>query len=70
MADHYLERLEEVFKQGVRDLHEAAARLELSFETVCNTFNNGLLKGYWRIVVTDKPDLRHLGMSKEELGRQ
>jgi hypothetical protein len=52
MSDPYLEKLESVLIKGVRDLHDAADRLHLPYETVCNTFNNGLLKGYWIIQVT------------------
>lgn len=51
MSDPYLELLELVLKEGVRDLHEAAAKMQLPFEVVCATFNNGLLKGYWKIEV-------------------
>lgn len=54
MADVYLERLEQVLKSKPRDLHAIAGAMELPFEVVCNTFNNGLLKGYWRIDATRK----------------
>ena len=53
MSDPYLERLEEVLREGIHDLHDAADRLNLPYDMVCLTFNNGLLKGYWRIVVND-----------------
>jgi hypothetical protein len=51
MADPYLELLEEAFRAGAKDLHQAAKLMDLPFETVCNTFNNGLLKGYWSISI-------------------
>lgn len=57
MADSNLEDLEAILLAGVRDLHEAAEKLfpgedhDRAFEATVNTFNNGLLKGYWRIVV-------------------
>ena len=54
MSDPDLERLEEVLRDGIHDLHDAADRLNLPYEAVCLTFNNGLLKGYWRIVVNDQ----------------
>lgn len=54
MADPYLEDLERVFREGVRDLHEAASKLGIPYEAVCATFNNGLLKGYWTITLPDK----------------
>lgn len=55
----YLDRLEEVLREGIHDLHDAADRLNLPYEVVCLTFNVGLLNGYWRIVVND-----HCAMAK------
>jgi hypothetical protein len=58
MSEPYLEQLETVLKEGCKDLHEASEKiflrygLKLPFEALCLTFNNGLLKGYWKIEVS------------------
>lgn len=52
MSAPYLEELEQAFLNGARDLHEAAQICGIDFESACLSFNNGLLKGYWCIVVT------------------
>jgi hypothetical protein len=54
MADPYLESMERALLDGARDLHQAAEKMGVSFETACNTFNNGLLKGYWKVVLADQ----------------
>lgn len=54
MADPYLEMMEEALKAGARDLHEVAQKMGVPFETACATFNNGLLKGYWKIILADQ----------------
>lgn len=64
MSDPYLERLEQVLREGIHDLHDAADRLNLPYDVVCLTFNNGLLKGYWKIVLSeqrrlDRPQSAH-----------
>jgi hypothetical protein len=54
MSDAYLEEMDRVLRAswgGCRDLHEVAEKTGLPFEVVCNTFNNGLLKGWWRIAL-------------------
>lgn len=50
----YLEKLDHVLRAGARDLHDAADRLGLPFDVVCLTFNDGLLKGRWKITVADR----------------
>jgi len=54
MSDSYLERLEIVLREGVSDLHDAADRLNVPYDVVCLTFNTGLLRGYWKIVVNER----------------
>lgn len=62
MADPNLEALERILEDGVRDLHEAATKLhpgvdhDDAFVSTCLTFNNGLLKGYWRIELPEASD--------------
>ena len=63
MSDPDLEALAEILRAGVRDLREAADKLhpgtdhDAAFGSTVATFNNGLLKGYWKIFVTaDEPD--------------
>lgn len=64
MSDYYLEMLEVVLKSGVRDLHEAASKMlpewdhDDAFRVTVNTFNNGLLKGYWSIKVNGEKQTR------------
>ena len=53
MAAPYLEEMEEAFRNGAKDLHTVAEMIGISFESACLTFNNGLLKNYWRIELTD-----------------
>jgi|SRR5580765_10249 len=53
MADAYLEVLDDFFRRNpnIVDLHEVAEKLGLPFESLCLAFNNGLLKGYWKILL-------------------
>jgi hypothetical protein len=51
MAAPYLEELEQAFLAGAGDLITAAEMCGIDFESACLSFNNGLIKGYWRIVV-------------------
>lgn len=52
MADAFLEQLEAAIRKGTcRDLHALAAEVGVDFETICNTLNNGMLKGYFKIEV-------------------
>lgn len=64
MSDPYLEDLERAFKAGARDLHDAGRIVhphmtpDDSFRSICLTFDNGLLKGYWKIVLApEDPDV-------------
>ena len=51
MSAPWLDELEQAFRSGARDLNTAAEMCGIDFESACLSFNNGLLKGYWRIVV-------------------
>ena len=51
MSAPYLEEMAALLGAGVKDMHEVADALDISFESACLTFNNGLLKGYWSIKV-------------------
>jgi hypothetical protein len=53
MSAPYLEEIEQAIRDGASDLHDIAARVGISFESVCLSFNNGILKGYWNIVLTE-----------------
>lgn len=52
MSAPYLEELEQAFADGARDLHQAAKMIGISFESACLSFNNGLLKNYFKILLT------------------
>jgi hypothetical protein len=45
----YLEELSRIFHEGVCNLNQAADRLQLPMHVVQRTFQDGLLKGYWKI---------------------
>lgn len=49
MEYFFLAELSRVLKEGVRDLNQAAERLTLPLSVVQRTFEDGLLKGYWKI---------------------
>jgi hypothetical protein len=61
MAAPYLEEIEQELRKGAPDLLTVAKNLNISFESVCLSFNNGLLKGYWKIVVNSLPLSRVTG---------
>jgi hypothetical protein len=67
MAAPYLDELEQAFLAGAKDLNTAADMCGIDFESACLSFNNGLLKGYWKIVVND-PALvcKHCGLGIEQ----
>lgn len=48
-----LDVIEQAFRDGAKSLTDVATRTGLCFESVCLSFNNGLLKGYWKIVLPD-----------------
>ena len=41
--------LSRILKGGVCDLNQAAERLSLPLHIVQRTFDDGLLKGYWKV---------------------
>jgi len=45
----YLEALNRILREGVRDLNEAAERLSVPLHVVQRTFHDGVLKGRWKI---------------------
>jgi len=53
MSAPYLEEIGSAIRAGARDLHAIAERVGIDFESCCLSFNNGLLKGYWKIELTD-----------------
>jgi hypothetical protein len=53
MAAPYLEEIAEAMKGEFRDLHELAAKVGIPFDSLCLSINNGMLKGYWKLVLTD-----------------
>jgi hypothetical protein len=57
MAAPYLNELEQAFRAGARDLYQAAEMAGITFDEACLSFNNGLLKGWWRIEV-QTPDIQ------------
>jgi hypothetical protein len=44
-----LEELNRILRVGVHDLNEAAKRLGLPLSVVQGAFEDGLLKGYWKV---------------------
>jgi hypothetical protein len=53
MAAPYLEEIRQALLDDAKDFHEVAEMVGIPFESVCLSFNNGLLKGYWHIVVNE-----------------
>ncbi len=45
----YLEELSRIFHEGVCNLNQAAECLKVPLHVVQRTFQDGLLKGYWKI---------------------
>ena len=43
------QELSSMLKEGVFDLNQAAERLSLPLHIVQRTFDDGLLKGYWKV---------------------
>ena len=71
MADPYLERMEEAFAiHKARDLHEAAAIIGVPFDVATRTFNNGLLKGYWKVLIPTTDELAKWKRSHKALRRK
>lgn len=59
MSDPYLEEIKEAIEAGgFRDLHGLAKKVGISYESLCASLNNGMLKGYWRlrVVKVAEPD--------------
>ena len=44
-----LDELSRIFREGVRDLNDAAKRLGVPLSFVKIAFEDGLLKGYWKV---------------------
>ena len=44
-----LDELNKILREGVYDLNEAAKRLGLPLSVVQGAFEDGLLKGYWKV---------------------
>ena len=44
-----LEELNRILRVGVHDLNQAAKRLGLPLSVVQGAFEDGLLKGYWKV---------------------
>lgn len=51
MSAPYLEEMEDAFRHGVRNLREIAEYLGIEYESACLSFDNGVDKGYWSIVL-------------------
>jgi hypothetical protein len=56
MPHTHLDQLARVLRAGVTDLHDAADRLGLPFDMVCLTFNIGMRRGLWFVVVAAEPE--------------
>ena len=44
-----LDELSRIFQEGVRDLNEVAKRLGLPLSFIKIAFEDGILKGYWKV---------------------
>jgi hypothetical protein len=44
-----LDELSRIFREGVRDLNDAAKRLGVPLSFVKIAFEDGILKGYWKV---------------------
>jgi hypothetical protein len=44
-----LNELNKILRAGVHDLNEAAKRLGMPLSVVKEAFDDGLLKGYWKV---------------------
>ena len=44
-----LDELSRIFQEGVRDLNDAAKRLGVPLSFVKIAFEDGILKGYWKV---------------------